>query len=196
MNKPGNAGRTNSIFDADTYVILPVPPPVAERIMAIRTEHQDAFRMALPVEITVAGSSGIGTIHHDQDPDEAFRLLDTVANTTPPIRVSFGPVQRFPGTDIFVVQPVDPRPFHQLHQRLATSGIKFNVSPFPYTPHCTLRSRSPVSETEARRLMETQITGTVTLTMLQVLRVNRLPPDRRVQLDILHEARFMAKSAQ
>ena len=162
MANRGNSAGMKSIFDAKTYIVLPVPSPIAEHVMAIRTESQDTFRMALPVEVTVAGSSGMGIIQENQDPEEVFRLVDKVCATTPPIRVRFGPVRRFPGSDIFVVQPINSQPFYQLHQRIATSGIKFGVSPFAYTPHCTLRSRSPVTQIEARRLLKSKITGTVT----------------------------------
>ncbi|HZD23685.1 MAG TPA: 2'-5' RNA ligase family protein, partial [Acidimicrobiia bacterium] len=67
--------------------------------------------------------------------------LDRVATETPPIEARFGPVLRFPGTDIFALTAQDPTPFVDLHERLRESGVKFLESPFPFIPHCTLRGQ-------------------------------------------------------
>jgi len=36
-------------------------------------------------------------------------------------------------------------PFAQIHRLLSTSGIPFSKNPWPYTPHCTLRTGEPLS---------------------------------------------------
>jgi hypothetical protein len=46
-------------FDADAYVVLDIPEPVASKVIAAREKYGDAFRSALPAEITVAGSGGV-----------------------------------------------------------------------------------------------------------------------------------------
>ena len=146
-------------FDFDTYIVLDVPKPIASQIMAIRERHRDIFRASLPVEITLTGSSGVGVFDAAQDPEAAFARIDAIAVETAPIETSFGKVLRFENTDIFVLTLADERPFHLLHQRLAASGLRFTPSPFPYKPHCTLRSHSPVLEREAAELLALSVGG-------------------------------------
>jgi 2'-5' RNA ligase superfamily len=171
-------------FEFDTYVVLDLPSPFAEQVLAIREKYLDWFRASLPAEITVAGSSGVGVIDPVQGWREAFVKLNAVAAETPPIQASFGEVLRFPNTDIFVLTLRDEGPFHALHERIAASGLRFKPSPFPYKPHCTLHSRSPVSHETANELFSLQLPGTFTLEMMSVYMVNKLPCTllHRVQL--------------
>jgi len=162
-------------FTADTYICLDIPSPFAEQVMNIRVQQQDTFRAALPVEITLAGSSGVGVFNEVQDVQEAFVMLDAIASETLPIVASFGKVVRFPNSDIFVLTLIDEQPFRVLHQRIASSSIRFKPSPFPYTPHCTLRSRSPVSEQEANKLLALQVPGTFVIDTMSVYMLDKLP---------------------
>jgi len=155
--------------------VLDVPSPTADQVMAVRQHEQDDLRMALPVEITVTGSTGVGEIVSGQDPARVYTIVDQIAAITPPIEASFGPVRRVPQTAIFVLTLTDERPFHLLHHRFAESGIQFHPSPYPYAPHCTLRSRSPISEEEAARLLARRIDGAFVLTTLSVYMLDRLP---------------------
>ena len=165
-------------FAAETFLCLDLPNPVADQVLGIRRTHGDAFRAALPAEITVAGSGGLGVVAPGQDPHAVFAALDRVAAVTPPIAATFGPVIRFPQTDIFVLTLVDETPFRVLQQRLAASGIRFRPSPFPFTPHCTLRSHSPVSQAEACGLLSLRITERFVLDTLSVYALDGLPMTR------------------
>ena len=82
---------------------------------------------------------------------------------------------RFPNTDIFVLTLVDETPFRVLQHYLATSGIRFEPSPFPFTPHCTLRSRSPVTEAEASALLSLRITESFVLDTLTAYALAGVP---------------------
>ncbi|MEJ2013978.1 MAG: 2'-5' RNA ligase family protein [Anaerolineales bacterium] len=163
------------MFKFDTYIVLDVPPPISERVMEVRVRHQDEFRSSLPVEITLAGSSGVGVLVREQDRAEVFGQLQVIARETSPIIAEFGKVLRFEGTDIFVLTIKDESPFQRLHKVILDSGIRFMASPFPYKPHCTLRSRSPVSEKEAADLLGLRIEGAVKLRMLSVYMMSGLP---------------------
>ncbi len=165
-------------FAAETYLCLDLPAPVAEHVLRIRRAHHDAFRAALPAEITLAGSGGLGVVSPGQDPATVFAALDRVAESTPPIVGRFGPVLRFPTTDVFVLTLVDETPFRLLQQRLATSGIGFEPSPFPFRPHCTLRSRSPVSAAEERSLLAVRIAESFVLRTLSAYALDGLPMTR------------------
>jgi 2'-5' RNA ligase len=175
-------------FAAETYLCLDLPAPVAERVLRIRRAHQDAFRAALPAEITVAGSGGLGVISPGQDPATVFAALDRVAATTSPIMARFGPVHRFPNTDVFILSLADETPFRLLQQRLASSGIRFEPSPFPFTPHCTLRSRSPVSAAEECSLFAVRIAESFVIQTLTAYALDGLPMTQ------LHAARFTGSS--
>lgn len=162
-------------FDYDTYVVLDIPMPMAKKVMSIRERYRDWFVKSLPVEITVAGSSGIGVFDSTQDPEEAFVVLDTIAAETSPIEASFGEVLRFPGTDIFVFTLQNEEPFRALHERIVKSGLQFTKSPFPYKPHCTIRQRSPVSEEMAAELLSLRVAGSFVLDTISVYMLDRLP---------------------
>jgi 2'-5' RNA ligase len=175
-------------FAAETYLCLDLPTPVAEHVLRIRRAYHDHFRAALPAEITVAGSSGLGVVCPGQDPAAVFAALDHVASATPPIVARFGSVRRFPNTDIFVFTLVDETPFRLLQQRLATSGIRFGPSPFPFTPHCTLRSRPPVTVAEASALLELRITKSFVLEVLTAYALTGIPMTR------LHTTRLAGRT--
>ena len=66
-------------FDYDTYVVLDLPASMAEKVISIRDNYRDWFVKSLPVEITVAGSSGVGVFDSRQDPEEALAVLDTIS---------------------------------------------------------------------------------------------------------------------
>ncbi len=162
-------------FDLDTYVVLDLPEPVAGQVMAIRRKNLDAFRAALPAEITVAGSGGVGCFAEDEDPDRAWQILADIAASTPPIHASFGEVMRFPNTDLFVLRLIDEEPIRAFHERIAGSGIRFDSSRFPYTPHGTLRGRSPVTDDDVEALFTERISDRFTLDRLSVYRLELHP---------------------
>ena len=174
-------------FPADSYVCLDLPPPVGDAVMAVRRRHRDEFRAALPAEITVAGSGGVGVIDPAEDRERVFATLDRIAAETPPIQASFGPVIRFPNTDIFVLSLADPAPVRALHERIARSGLRFRPVPFDFTPHCTLRSRSPVTEEEAADLLAVAIAGGFVLDAISVYMLDQLP------MTLLHRTKLMGK---
>jgi 2'-5' RNA ligase len=155
------------------YVVLDVPSPFAERVLELRARHGDIFRMSLPAEITITGSGGLGVLARDQDPARVFASLDRVAAQTSPIRARFGPVRRFPDSDTFYLSLVDEAPFRALQQRIVGSGLLFEPAAFPFVPHCTLRTRSPVSTAEAADLLKVRVDGEF---LLDSLTVYELPP--------------------
>ncbi len=124
-------------FEYDTYVVLDMPPPIWEHVKSIRERFSSPLTI-LPVEITVIGSSGIGTFHKEQEIDAAFELIDSVAANFAPLITAFRRVTTFPNTGVFYYEPNDPHPFIDLQSEIVSTGLKFNESPFPFTPHCTI----------------------------------------------------------
>jgi 2'-5' RNA ligase len=170
-------------FKTNTYIVLDVPEPFASAVMAVRVRHRDEFRSSLPVEITVAGSNGVGELEADQASEDVFALLTATATKTSPIEASFGRVDRFPGTEIFFLTLENERPFHELHSRIASSPIRFKPCPFPYQPHCTLRDRTPISDEEVADLLAVEIPGSF---VLETLSVYAMPPP----MPLLHRVRL------
>ncbi len=164
------------MFDRNTYVVLELPEPISSMIHSIRAERDD-FQASMPNEITIVGSSGVGPIAHDQDPEEFFKAINEIAASTPPITVSFDKVHRFPGTDIVVMKLKDETLVRSLHQKFVESGIKFQDTNFAYEPHCTLRSKSPLTDQEMEELSKLKIEGDF---ILQTLSVYAMPPPGRL----------------
>ena len=65
-----------------------------------------------------------------------------------PFSAEFGDVQRFENTDIYFLDVKDPEPFRNAQGIIAESGIRFEPSPYPYRPHCTLKLRKPPKSVE------------------------------------------------
>ncbi len=162
-------------FQYDTFVILDVPAPIADQVKTIQQHYRDEVLCSIPVHITVTGSSGVGVFDPEQEVEEAFDVLDVIAAETAPIRASFGKVLRFPNTDIFALTLEDDVPFFSLHESVAKSGLRFMPSQFPFTPHCTIYSRSPVPDVDAAELLSLQVLGEFTLDMMSLYIVGKIP---------------------
>ena len=158
-----------------TYAVLDLPEPIATKVMEIRRKHNDEFRMALPAETTVVGSGGLGCFKAGTSLTEITQTVDRVSAETAPIRTSFDRVVRFPNTDIFVFVFADDSRLRGLQDRIAASGLQFEDNPWPFTPHVTLRSRSPVTEEEAASLLEETIREPFELQQLSVYQLAQDP---------------------
>jgi 2'-5' RNA ligase len=120
-----------------SYIVLEIPPVVGEIIHDIRRRYDP--RMArLPIEITVAGSSGVGLLSAGQDDAFVHAAIQDVARHHLPLTTSFTAISSFPGTTIHWLRPADPEPFQRIQIALVTAGLKFDAHKFGYTPHCTL----------------------------------------------------------
>lgn len=173
----GPLARARQPLGADTYIVLDLAGPAVTEVRRAREAHGYDFYGALPVEVTVAGSSGLGTLAPDQDVLQVFSTLDRIAADTPVIAGRFGSMLRFPDTDIFVLTMEDPQPFLDLHQRIAESDIKFLPSPFPFMPHCTVRGQvvGAASSEEAEELLDLTIDKPFRCEMLSTYTIEAFP---------------------
>src|SRR5579871_2650674 len=125
-------------FEHDTYVVFDMPSAQwTKQVLALRREY-DSDRAELPVEITVIGSSGVGVFENDQNPSQAFALLDKVALELAPIIFSLQRIEQFPDTNLFYLAPSRAEKFDEVQKRIVATGLRFKDSPFPFTPHCTV----------------------------------------------------------
>ena len=126
-------------YRSPAFIVLEIPQPVRDAIQSLR-DSLSTLTSRLPVEISVAGSSGIGPIPVGADKDATETSVKRVLSSFEPFTVRFQEVRCFPNTSTYYLAPQDRQPFDRLHDALKQSGIAFGPSPWPYNPHCTLRS--------------------------------------------------------
>jgi 2'-5' RNA ligase len=135
-----------------SYIVAEIPEPVRSQIQAIR-DSLNTLTAKLPVEITLAGSSGVGPIPIGTDLFVIQRHLERILPNLSPFRIRFSAIRTFPNTSIFYLEPLDRSPFDHLHRELRSSGIPFSECPWPYNPHCTLRGGKPLDAKAASALL-------------------------------------------
>ncbi len=146
------AKDNTDIFNNPSYIVLNVPSPLAEAVRDIRSFF-DPPRANMAVEISLCGSNGRGTIVPGQDADMVFAEAAEAAQKTEAFCARFGQVERFPDTGIFYYTLQNPEPFERLHALFVQSKIEFQLTKFPYEPHCTLKL-SPHAEYTEKQIIE------------------------------------------
>ncbi len=157
-----------------TYICLDVPEPQAGQVLAVRQRHCERLGR-FPVELTIAGSSGIGAIRPQLQWSAVEADLQRLCANTAPIAAEFGSVVRFPSTDIFCLSLADPIPFEAIHAALKQSGVRFEPSQFPFFPHCTLRMMGPLGDAAISELFSLRVPGAFHLDRLSLYQ--RAPDD-------------------
>ena len=141
-----------AMIEHRSYIVAEIPEPVRSQIQALR-ESLHTLTARLPVEITLAGSSGVGPILPGTDLSLVEQHLDRALSGIAPFQARFSAIRTFPNTSIFYLEPFDRAPFDRIHQQLRASGIPFSEIKWPYNPHCTLRGGAPLSEAAASELL-------------------------------------------
>ncbi len=139
------------MIEHSSYIVAEIPEPVRSQVQALR-DSLNTLTAKLPVEITLAGSSGVGPIPAGTDLSLIQRFLDGTLVDISPFSARFSAIRTFPNTSIFYLEPYDRSPFDHLHQELRISGIPFSEIQWPYNPHCTLRGGEPLSAEAASEL--------------------------------------------
>ena len=135
-----------------SYIVAEIPEPVRSQVQVLR-DSLNTLTAKLPVEITLAGSSGVGPIPVGVDLSLIKRHLDRTISDILPFRARFSAIRTFPNTSIFYLEPFDRSPFDHIHQALRVSGIPFSENQWPYNPHCTLRGGAPLRAAAASELL-------------------------------------------
>ena len=162
-------------FEYNSYIVLDLPSAIEQKIYDIRINNKDTIRASMPAEITIAGSSGIGVIEIGQDEEYVFNQIKNIAAKTSPFTASFGNVLRFPNTDLFVLTLINEDPFRILHEEILKSDIKFMPNKFPYKPHCTLRSKTPISDEEVELIMKTKLSDEFIIDTISIYMYDKIP---------------------
>ncbi|MEO6059650.1 MAG: hypothetical protein ABIQ05_06760 [Candidatus Limnocylindria bacterium] len=174
-----------------TYAVLDLPEPVAGRVMEIRRKHRDDFRSALPAEVTVVGSSGVGCFAEGQPAHNVFATLDRIAATTQPIRTSLDGVIRFPNTDIFAFGFTDEAGLRNLHRRPVSRGSP-STTTLGRSSLTSLCGRVPPSPMKTPRASPTSASRTSsTLDQLSMYQLDEDPAGQApVICKLLHRSRL------
>jgi hypothetical protein len=138
---------TGLVFD------LPHAPWIGD-VMRLRASY-DSVRLRFPIEITVVGSSGLGWFSAGISRRELVHKVQAIARAFSPFRFRFGSVGCFPGSTVYYMAPADAAPFHEFQRRLAAGDLKFQPTPYSFTPHCTIVELSQdVPSSAHKELME------------------------------------------
>jgi 2'-5' RNA ligase len=98
----------------------------------------DRDRVGFPVEITVAGSSGLGWFSSAHSAEFIVDELEKIAMKSRPFQCAFAGIELFPASQVYYLALKDEKPFHAFQRSLAASELRFKPTPFAYKPHCTI----------------------------------------------------------
>jgi len=144
-----------------TYLIAELTGDVIPLVTGFRRRF-NPDRITWPVDITIIGSSGIGTIKEGQNLSKIIDLLTPIIEKYSFNTVEFISVSRFPNTGIFYLEP-KAEPFNLLHNEVVKSGILFNHNEWPYNPHCTLRASDEFTDECTKEFSELLIPRKVSI---------------------------------
>ena len=133
-----------SLISKPTYLIAELEGDVEPLVLGMRRQFNPGHEK-WPVDISLAGSSGIGTVKEGQDLKAVIRLLAPIIEKHAFAELEFLGTSRFPGTGIYFLAPARPA-FDAIHHAVAASGVEFNPNQWPFNPHCTLRVGPSASE--------------------------------------------------
>jgi 2'-5' RNA ligase len=150
------------------FVIAEIKGPAAKRIRTVQKRVDPRLAREWPPHVTLAGSSGMGPIDAETPIDELRSRLEVIARETPPLLLVFGHPVRFMQTTI-VVLPLNPHgPLRQLHERIKSSGLRFERARFYFTPHVTLSFYPEQSPEKLRELLTVRVPEPADIEAIQV----------------------------
>lgn len=165
------------------FAIAEVTGPAGERVRALQQRYDPKLAASGPPHITLAGSSGIGSISSWTTVDQLRAALAPIARDTPPIPLRFERPERFMQTEI-VVLPLDPHgPLRTLHERIASSGLEYERSRFSYSPHCTLNLFRTLPPDELRALLAERVEEEFTVDRVKLI-LNPEPKPQKLLLEL------------
>lgn len=151
-------------------VIANIGGAVGDRIHELQQRYDPRLAAELPPHVTLVGSSGMGPIEVRTPVDALREALAPVAASTAPMTLRFERPTRFMQTDL-VVLPLDPHgPLRALHERIKTSGLRYEPPRFAFTPHCTLNFYRELPAAELRAVLAERVDEPFVLDRISVYR--------------------------
>jgi 2'-5' RNA ligase len=150
------------------FVIAEIKGPAAKRIRRIQKRFDPRLATEWPPHVTLAGSSGMGPIDAQTPIEDVRSRLEPIASATPPLLLAFGHPIRFMQTNI-VVLPLSPHgALRQLHERIKSSGLRFDPPRFYFTPHVTLSFYPEHPPEKLRELLALRVPEPADIEAIQV----------------------------
>lgn len=150
------------------YIIVELPGVAGERVRAIQEKYDPKLAKLNPPHLTLAGSSGVGSIPAETPLKDLRAALEPIARTTAPMSLPLGLPIRFMQTNI-VVLPMDPNgPLRTLYERIAKSGLKFKPARFSFTPHVTMSFFPTLTSAVERELLSLRVDAPAIVDRFQV----------------------------
>lgn len=151
------------------FVLGEITGEVARVIRDIQEEFDPKLAaIATPPHVTIVGSSGTGPIVADTSVEALRAFLEPISRSTRPLVLDFGRVERFMQTNI-VVLPLSPYgPLRELHERIATSGLRFKQAKFAFTPHCTLSLYPTLTPDALKRILKQSVKSAAEIRSISV----------------------------
>jgi 2'-5' RNA ligase len=150
------------------FIIAEIQGPAAKRIRKVQERFDPRLANEWSPHATLAGSSGMGPIDSRIPIDELRARLEPIAHETPPLLLAFGHPVRFMQTNI-VVLPLNPHgPLRALHERIKSSGLRFDPPRFAFTPHVTLSFYPEHGPERLRELLSVRVPEPADIEAIQV----------------------------
>lgn len=173
------------------YIVAEIPEPIRSEIQAIRN-HLRTPTAKLPVEITLAGSSGVGPIPPGTSLPMVIEEMDRRIMSLAPFKTSFSGIHSFPGGSTLFLSPAERTIFDFVHGILCESDILFSQLPFPYTPHCTIRSGPPISDESLSTILKMDYPGyQFLIDTFSIYSLN----DSKMECGLLYQSKLTGRSA-
>lgn len=138
-------------------ILAELEAELRDQILEIQRRFDPKLAGLLPPHVTITGSSGMGPIQPRTTTHELRAALERVAAQTPPMTLFFKRPMQFMQSQV-VVLPLDPHgPIRELHDRLLTSGLRYEVPRFTFTPHVTLNLFRELPKDELRELLRVRV---------------------------------------
>ena len=120
------------------YISLDVPQPLAASVAAMRRLVDPDFAH-LPVEIALAGSSGIGVIASD-NMSAIIAAVERISRSFFPVTTRFIRCAWLSDLRVYALEVEPVTPLLALHEAVRASGLSFAVGvPPTFHPHCAIR---------------------------------------------------------
>jgi 2'-5' RNA ligase len=158
------------------FVLAALSGPVAERLHELQRRYDPKLARAFPPHVTLAGSSGLGPVHAGTPAGEVKAALARAAAASAPLTLPLGAPHRFMQSNV-VSFPLDPHgPIRALHDRLATSGLRFEQAKFTFTPHVTISFYPELTRERAKELLALRMDEEIVIDRLEAWRTREPQP--------------------
>lgn len=142
---------------AGIFVLAELGGAAGERIAEIQRRFDPKLSASSTPHVTLIGSSGAGPIAPSTSPAELRAALEPIVRSTPPMTLELGTPMRFMQTEI-VVLPLSPHgPLRTLHERIKSSGLRFERARFAFSPHATLSFYPTLTLATSRELLALRV---------------------------------------